>query len=97
MNLRLPTIALIIAAATALLPHNAVACATCFGQSDSPLADGMNAGIFTLMGVITFVLMGVGAFCLFLARRAAAYEALAAVPATSPTAATTTPALIEVN
>lgn len=32
------------------------ACAACYGKSDSPLASGMNAGIFTLMGVILSVL-----------------------------------------
>jgi hypothetical protein len=28
------------------------ACAACYGKSDSPLASGMNWGIFTLLGVI---------------------------------------------
>ena len=32
------------------------ACAACYGKSDSPLASGMNWGIFTLMGVILTVL-----------------------------------------
>jgi hypothetical protein len=33
-----------------------LACAACYGRSDSPLASGMNWGIFTLMGVILTVL-----------------------------------------
>jgi hypothetical protein len=46
--------------ATALLaaatPLPTFACAACYGKSDSPLAYGMNWGIFTLLGVITTVL-----------------------------------------
>ena len=36
------------------------------------MAHGMNAGIFTLLGVIGTVLCGAAAFLVFLARRAAA-------------------------
>lgn len=45
------------------------ACAACFGQSDSRMAQGMNMGIFALLGVITCVLGGVAAFFIHLARR----------------------------
>jgi hypothetical protein len=41
---------------------SALACATCYGASDSPLAQGMNWGIATLLGVIGAVLAGVVAF-----------------------------------
>ena len=41
---------------------SALACATCYGASDSPLAQGMNWGIATLLGVIGSVLAGVVAF-----------------------------------
>ena len=47
----------------------AQACATCFGASDAPMAQGMNAGIFALLGVIGFVLMGVVTFFGYLAWR----------------------------
>jgi len=47
------------------------ACATCFGKSDSPLAQGMNWGIFTLLGFTVFVLGSIGSFFVFLARRSA--------------------------
>jgi hypothetical protein len=50
---------------------SAHACAACFGRSDSPMAKGMNAGIFVLMGVIGMVLAGVASFFVFLSRRAA--------------------------
>jgi len=41
---------------------SALACATCYGASDSPLAQGMNWGIVTLLGVIGSVLAGIVAF-----------------------------------
>ena len=50
----------------------AMACAACYGQSDSPMAQGMNAGIFALLGVIGTVLCAAATFFVFLARRAAA-------------------------
>jgi hypothetical protein len=54
----------------------ALACAACFGQSDSSMARSLNASIFTLLGFIGTVLIGAVAFFVFLAKRAAAmYEA----------------------
>lgn len=49
-----------------------LACAACYGASDSPLAKGMNWGIFTLLGVIVFVLISIASVGFVLARRAAA-------------------------
>lgn len=40
----------------------ALACAACYGASDSPLAQGMNWGIVTLLAVIGSVLFGIAAF-----------------------------------
>jgi hypothetical protein len=48
-----------------------LACATCFGRSDSALAQGMNMGILFLLAVIGVVLAGIAGFMIFLARRAA--------------------------
>lgn len=39
-----------------------MACATCYGQTDSKLAEGMNWGILTLMVVVYGVLMGIASF-----------------------------------
>ena len=39
-----------------------MACATCYGQSNSKLAEGMNWGILTLMVVVYGVLMGIAGF-----------------------------------
>ena len=46
----------ILIAVAALAPSPLFACAACYGRSDSPLASGMNWGIFTLLGVILTVL-----------------------------------------
>ena len=52
-----------------LAPNSLLACAACYGQSDSPMAKGMNWGIFTLLGFIVAVLGGVAGFFIYLARR----------------------------
>ena len=50
---------------------NLFACAACAGgKTDSELAQGMNAGIFTLLGVVGIVLAGAASFGFFLVRRA---------------------------
>jgi hypothetical protein len=54
-----------------LRPDQVLACAACYGQSDSPMAAGMNWGIFSLLGVVVFVLGSVAGFFVFLAKRAA--------------------------
>jgi len=53
----------------AISPSHAWACAACYGQSDSPLAQGMNWGILSLLAVVVTVLGGVAAFFVYLARR----------------------------
>jgi heme/copper-type cytochrome/quinol oxidase subunit 2 len=52
----------------------ALACAACYGQSDSAMAKGMNMGIFTLLGFIGLVLVGVASFFMFIIRRAASMQ-----------------------
>ena len=72
---------IIFAAAAIFLaaaPSPLWACAACYGKSDSPLASGMNWGIFTLMGVIITVLATIAGFFVFIIRKEAA---LAARPA----------------
>lgn len=54
-----------------VLPTVAEACVTCFGQSDSDLARGMNMGIFTLLGVLGVVLSSLVAFFVFIGVRSA--------------------------
>ena len=49
-----------------------LACSACFGQSDSPMAHGLNWGIASLLGVVVPVLGGIAAFFIFIARKSAA-------------------------
>ena len=58
----------ILFAAAALAPSPLFACAACYGKSDSPLASGMNWGIFTLMGVILTVLTCITLFFVHVVR-----------------------------
>ena len=51
--------------------QNATACAACYGESDSALAKGMNAGIFTLLIIVGGLLMGIVAFFVFIYYRSA--------------------------
>ncbi len=61
-----------------LAPASAFACAACYGQSDAPMAQGMNWGILSLLGVIVAVLGGVASFFIYLARRVASAPELEA-------------------
>lgn len=45
-------------------------CATCFGDKDSPMTHGMNAGIFVLFGFIGLTLAAFAAFFVYLWWRA---------------------------
>jgi len=64
-----------LGAGLALQPRSLPACAACYGQSDAPMAHGMNWGIVSLLGIIVLVLTGVAAFFVYLARRAVSLPA----------------------
>ena len=55
------------------VPRLALACPVCFGQSDSPLAQGVNMGIYFLLAVVVGVLAAFASFFVYLARRAKAF------------------------
>ena len=55
------------------IKQDAAACATCYGESDAPMAEGMNAGIFVLLVIVGGTLGGIGAFFIYLTRRAKIY------------------------
>ena len=59
----------------------AMACAVCGGASDSPMAKGMNWGIFSLMAVIGSMLAGIASFFVFLAKKSAQLDS---TPAAEP-------------
>lgn len=63
---------ILVAGLIGLAPARVLACAACYGTSDSPMAQGMNAGILFLLGVIGMVLCGAATFFVFLARRSSA-------------------------
>jgi len=74
-----------------LLPASAAACASCFGQSDSPMAKGMNAGIFALLLVITSVLLVIAIFFAYILRRAARLNEAATAPDAASLATASSP------
>lgn len=60
-------------------PSSVFACATCFaGNVDTPMTQGMNWGIVTLMGVIGTVLASFAVFFIYIMRKSAAMAAQAA-------------------
>jgi hypothetical protein len=61
-----------LAVVLALQPGSLLACAACYGASDSPMAQGMNAGIFSLLGVVVTVLGGIAGFFIYLAKKSGA-------------------------
>ena len=76
---RLPAARNFLPATLALLAFradSALACAACYGQSDSPLAQGMNWGIFSLLGVVVGVLTGITTFFVVINRKSAAVRAV---------------------
>ena len=58
------------AIAISAVPRTTLACAVCFGQSDSPMAWGVNMGVFLMLGVTGAVLAGFASFFVYLMRRA---------------------------
>ena len=62
------------AALAGCMPTPLFACAACYGKSSAPLAYGMNWGIFTLMGVLVFMLSSIATFFFILIRREAAAQ-----------------------
>ncbi len=71
MNRRLASFVLVALALLLVGTSDASACAACFGASDSKLAEGMNAGIFALLGIISGVLLAIAGFFFYIVRRAA--------------------------
>ena len=74
MNLRLgknPARATAVFLLAVPQPAPLFACAACYGASDSPMAQGMNWGIFTLLGVILSVLTFIVAFFVHVGRTSA--------------------------
>jgi hypothetical protein len=62
------------AALAGFSPSPLFACAACYGKSSAPLAQGMNWGIFTLLGIVALMLSSIATFFFFLIRREAAAQ-----------------------
>ena len=62
-------VAAVTLAAVSALTGPAMACPVCFGATDSPMAEGMNNGIFLLLGVIGMVQIGFVALFVSFRRR----------------------------
>jgi hypothetical protein len=80
---------LLAAALAVAVPSPLFACAACYGGGyggtiDSPLADGMNWGIFTLLGVVLTVLSCFLAFFIRIVRKGEALAAAAAQNSPKP-------------
>jgi hypothetical protein len=52
------------------LPRAALACPICFGQNDSPLALGVNMGVWFMLGITGAVLSAFAGFFMSLIRKA---------------------------
>jgi len=78
-----------LAVATTLNPGSILACAACYGQSDSAMDRGMNWGIFTLLAVVVSVLTAIASAFILVARRASPPSAPSSRPKQSQTLPTT--------
>lgn len=63
------TLLAVLIGSFALTPSSLLACAACYGRSDSALAKGLNWGIFTLLGVVLTVLTCILVFFVHVVRK----------------------------
>lgn len=70
MRMRTTIAALVFLVALLLGGHAAMACPSCYGAPDSPMTEGMNMAIMSLLGITGAVLAGFVAFFVYLRRRA---------------------------
>lgn len=73
-----------IAACVMLGTRSGWACPVCFGAVDSPMTDGMNWGIFVLLGVIGAVACGFVTFFVHLFRQARTRAGNGMMPGAAP-------------
>jgi hypothetical protein len=78
MRIKLLFLSIFLGAIFVASAPSALGCATCFGASDSPMAQGMNWGIFSLLAVVVCMLSAVAGFFVFLAKKSAQFSASAA-------------------
>ncbi len=66
--------ALLICLAAISIAQPVIACSVCYGDPNSPMTKGVEAGVLVLLGVVGGVLMLVASLLLFWVRRAANLE-----------------------
>ncbi len=66
--------ALLICLAAILIAQPVIACSVCYGDPNSAMTKGVEAGVLVLLGVVGGVLMLVASLLLFWVRRAANLE-----------------------
>ncbi len=64
----------LICLATISSAQTALACSVCYGDPNSPMTKGVQAGVLVLLGVVGTVLFGLASLLLFWVRRAANLE-----------------------
>ncbi len=64
-------LAILIGLASLLIAQPALACSVCFGDPNSLMTHGVQAGMLVLLGVVGVVLAGLASLLLFWMRRAA--------------------------
>jgi hypothetical protein len=71
---RIAVVAAALLAALTIAPSPALACPSCLGAADGPMASGLNAGIAVLLGVTGLVLAGFAAGIVAFVRRSRSLE-----------------------
>ena len=83
---RLASMSLAILACLGVLLSSqpALACSVCYGDPNSAMTQGAQAGVLVLLGVVGVVLTGLGSLLLFWMRRAAQLQAVEEASQTIP-------------
>ena len=74
-RIRLMSSTILIGLTSLLIAQPALACSVCYGDPNSALTLGAQAGVLVLLGVVGTVLMGFASMLIFWMRRAAQLQA----------------------
>ncbi len=69
------SLAILVCLGVLLSSHAAQACSVCYGDPNSAMTQGAQAGVLVLLGVVGVVLTGIASLLIFWMRRAAQLEA----------------------
>jgi hypothetical protein len=68
------SLAIVACLGVLLIAQPVLACSVCYGDPNSAMTKGAQAGVLVLLGVVAVVLTGLGSVLLFWVRRAAHLE-----------------------